>query len=843
MVYMNTAHITSEDGFDFDIQKLHRITDRSILQRINDWLFGYDFFISYRWSDGRQYSLRLAEALQKKGYECFLDTSEFLPGDNWIVDGARAIQKTRRLIFICTPDALVDPKNRKQQDPIIKELTAFNKNNRNKVRINIQDISDQSWSESDVSKFFTSADLYEDDFQDAPSFALIEKLDEKFNLEKTRNKRMRAIGVACGVLAVLSIALTIALSFAVSNYKEALDQQQKANHNLGLANLNEASRLASEAKNWNAANLLGKTNGLIMSDSQPEEALLSRGSNEFRESKKFFFNIINKALRPVDKKFPPISDFKNSIILPIDKSLLKISMSSDGNASKRDLLNSGLEEELALPERALYLNAEVFDGSKIFWIDTNGNAHLYDLEEKVDQNIGFFNKNIDGIKKYWMDSTTKTLAYAQSDDGDEFTLWVKNFEDKTLKKLDGVWNESTLGVFLEKDYLLMVGNSPFRGPNSGTNIWYAVLFNKNETQPISILELKTEIFNGTSGGLPPKMTAVVGLRNSASAAAIGADDGSLRMVSIKQLDEQDDSSPNAVALMNNRTLRWTSNYNASITNITYIDKRDRLAVGTDDGKFFVWKESVGELLNVIQAHESPVERIFDYGSFYLTVDSNGNLMQWKDRLYSHRLSFDSEILAIESTGDNTIDVYTSDSVVHSFTYTVDGFKLDSKKNGAYVSSQDPNIDWISKVKNRFSDEVIAKVAIIKEKKQAVIAFESNHVELWTLDDELFPSHRIWSQEFSGNVKKGVYIAITPDNKKLAIAGYASNDSQRQMKLLSMEDGNEILQYSGDSISEFGNDYPAVFVNSGNNLITGLYGFLYSWPTDLSEVHKSWKDKK
>lgn len=103
--------------------------------------------------------------------------------------------------------------------------------------------------------------------------------------------------------------------------------------------------------------------------------------------------------------------------------------------------------------------------------------------------------------------------------------------------------------------------------------------------------------------------------------------------------------------------------------------------------------------------------------------------------------------------------------------------------------------------------------------------------------------KILGQGVSGGVKHGVYIAFNLDNNKLAIAGYAANNRQINMKLLSMEDGHENLEFTGDALSEFGNDYPVVFVNDGKNLIKGLYGFLYSWPANLEDVVQNLENSK
>ena len=81
------------------IQK-HENEDRvSFFRRIADFLFGYDFFISYCWADGRQYAVALQNRLNALGFNCFLDSSDYAKGDNWRQQGRRALKKTSRLIL------------------------------------------------------------------------------------------------------------------------------------------------------------------------------------------------------------------------------------------------------------------------------------------------------------------------------------------------------------------------------------------------------------------------------------------------------------------------------------------------------------------------------------------------------------------------------------------------------------------------------------------------------------------------------------------------------------------------------------------------------------------------
>ena len=79
---------------------------RSWVKRLADALFGYDFFISYAHGDGQTYAVQLARELEAKGFDVFLDTKEYLTGDDWKRIGAWALRRTNRLVLVGTPRAL-----------------------------------------------------------------------------------------------------------------------------------------------------------------------------------------------------------------------------------------------------------------------------------------------------------------------------------------------------------------------------------------------------------------------------------------------------------------------------------------------------------------------------------------------------------------------------------------------------------------------------------------------------------------------------------------------------------------------------------------------------------------
>src|SRR5215471_11352416 len=108
---------------------------QNILGRLVDVIFGYDFFVSYTWSDGSKYAHSVYEKLKAQGFTVFLDEEEYTRGDNWTLLGRRALRKTKQLVLVATPKV-------HQSVPVLKELTAFQSTGRRIIPIEIGDSLD-----------------------------------------------------------------------------------------------------------------------------------------------------------------------------------------------------------------------------------------------------------------------------------------------------------------------------------------------------------------------------------------------------------------------------------------------------------------------------------------------------------------------------------------------------------------------------------------------------------------------------------------------------------------------------------------------------------------------------
>lgn len=101
---------------------------RSPWRRLADAVFGYDYFISYAWSDGGVYATNLAEALRRHGFECFLDTQRYRVGDDWRKIGRWTLRQTSSLIIVGSPNAV-------SSEPVLYELSTFQRFNNRVVPI------------------------------------------------------------------------------------------------------------------------------------------------------------------------------------------------------------------------------------------------------------------------------------------------------------------------------------------------------------------------------------------------------------------------------------------------------------------------------------------------------------------------------------------------------------------------------------------------------------------------------------------------------------------------------------------------------------------------------------
>lgn len=185
---------------------------RSLLRRCLDFVFGYDFFVSYAWSDAKVYAPALARHLEADGFEVFLDRVGYGSGDNWKTVGAWTLRRTGELILVGSPAAL-------QSDPVLREVEIFAGTGRRIVPIEFGGSLEWKDGSSRLAPLLPVEMLRIREpaaaLASGPSAETVATIRRTFNLVRQDKKRLRVFAVIALVLAVLSVAAITAAVVAV----------------------------------------------------------------------------------------------------------------------------------------------------------------------------------------------------------------------------------------------------------------------------------------------------------------------------------------------------------------------------------------------------------------------------------------------------------------------------------------------------------------------------------------------------------------------------------------------------------------------------------------------------
>jgi hypothetical protein len=104
----------------------------AFFNRLWPLLFGYDFFLSYRRADAAAFAQSLAEALQARGFVCFLDREETVGGTVLTPAIERALKRSRALVAILTAGVL-------DSDWVKREIERFLRKGNRLIPINVDE--------------------------------------------------------------------------------------------------------------------------------------------------------------------------------------------------------------------------------------------------------------------------------------------------------------------------------------------------------------------------------------------------------------------------------------------------------------------------------------------------------------------------------------------------------------------------------------------------------------------------------------------------------------------------------------------------------------------------------
>ena len=199
---------------------------RSFWQRRVDALFGYDFFISYAWADGKTYAHDLAQRLTRRGFECFLDNRDYSLGDDWKVIGAWALKRTSKLVLVGTPKAL-------QSEPVLLELQVFTSGGKRIIPIDFDgSLAFEKNPDNPVLKLIGPTKLKVGEraerLNDGPSDTAMKEIVATFNHTRQSVKRLRWIRRVAVLLLALFVAAVGFAFYAELQRREANRQKHEA---------------------------------------------------------------------------------------------------------------------------------------------------------------------------------------------------------------------------------------------------------------------------------------------------------------------------------------------------------------------------------------------------------------------------------------------------------------------------------------------------------------------------------------------------------------------------------------------------------------------------------------
>lgn len=207
-------------------------------RRIVDWVFGYDFFISYSHEDGLNYPRRLRDNLQHIGFRVFLDQTDFVAGDNLRRETRRQVVKSRKIIVIGRRHSL-------QSGWVRREVDIALEHHKIPIVININRSVESAPQQASLAAIVQKEEWLRldesiPDSDGVPSDQAITELTRSFDRTRQETKRLRIFMAASFVLAVLA-ATSMWQAFEANRQRLLAERQtQIANRNL------EAARRAAD---------------------------------------------------------------------------------------------------------------------------------------------------------------------------------------------------------------------------------------------------------------------------------------------------------------------------------------------------------------------------------------------------------------------------------------------------------------------------------------------------------------------------------------------------------------------------------------------------------------------
>jgi WD40 repeat protein len=248
------------------------------LERLREFLFGYDLFISYARVDAFRYATRLANQLIKKGFTCYLDQLDTVADERVPDKVKKAIRRSTRFVLVGSKGAVLS-------DAIKEELAIVREGSRHIIPINVDKALEAEGWYSQITGLPKIAETEESLHRGRPSREVIRGIYNAAKFTRRSRKLNRVFWATLVSIVLLLIVGVVAGSFLISRANAAEAQRVKAEALAGesTAKAREAEAAAqSSAENARYQQHLAE---LSAKDAQAQE-VLAKANAERAESQR-----------------------------------------------------------------------------------------------------------------------------------------------------------------------------------------------------------------------------------------------------------------------------------------------------------------------------------------------------------------------------------------------------------------------------------------------------------------------------------------------------------------------------------------------------------------------------
>jgi tetratricopeptide (TPR) repeat protein len=224
---------------------VNEVGRHSLGGRLLGVVFGYDFFISYSWSDGASYAAALTRQLRSQGFEVFFDRDDYASGDDWKKVGAWKLRRTGQLVLVGSPGALLSV-------PVIREIQIFSGTGRRIVPIDFDGTLEWKASGAPLAQYLPAEILRIREpavaLETGPSDQVVAAIRRTFNLVRQDKKRVNALTFIAFLLLGLAAAAVVQSVQATIARNVAEEQRDRAQRVLDQITASANTRVTAFAE-------------------------------------------------------------------------------------------------------------------------------------------------------------------------------------------------------------------------------------------------------------------------------------------------------------------------------------------------------------------------------------------------------------------------------------------------------------------------------------------------------------------------------------------------------------------------------------------------------------------